>query len=180
MNKRKLFFIKGNFQLRFIIGFTMILIVAVSTSSWLIYQALRVRIEAAAYSAHLSAASSGQLFWGDFWRINLWVLGITVAVGIGMVLALYFYYESFFRSLTYGLNQLARGQWGCRVATKDKWIGCDLIEDFNKLARCYEQKHAAMYRMTDEATQIVRSDEENLINGLEDVHHRLRGVMRLD
>ncbi len=142
MIKRKPFFIRGNFQLVFILSYVLILAAGVLCDSALIYHMIKGILERAAFSSHLNLDSSGDLFWGTILKVNFLLSCAIIAVGLLAITTIYVYLESFFATLSQGLEKLAAGKVSFRLRRRRLPGMRSFTKDFNEAAHALEKEAA--------------------------------------
>ena len=140
MRKRKLFLVRENFQLKIVLLYIFILVCGILGVTVFIYRILADIVEKAAFSAHLSYASSGELFLGTILRTNLVVGGVSVLVLLFIIGFLHIYLNKIFYSLQKGIKHMAQGTYTHRITTKGKWLGKELLHDYNLVAESLDKK----------------------------------------
>ncbi len=176
MKKRKPFFIRNNFQLKFIIGFISLLVIATLISTFFIERLLQNIVEEAAFSAHLSVGSSGELFWRTIVKVNVIAAGVSVIGGLFMILGMYFYLEFFFRSLASGLNRWANGDFSFRFRTKNKWFGRKLLNDFNETAQPLDDRASKIRLLTESLKTLLNTNQQGAFRDIKAAHDKLRKI----
>ena len=174
MQKRRPFFIKNNFQLKFILCYIAVLALGVLLSAWLIYRALEGIIEEAAFSSHLSLASSGDLFWRTIVQINLWIAVASALISLVVIIAVHVYLEIFFRSLGQGLDNLAKGDFSFRLKTRGRWFGRQLMSDVNGAAARLDDNAKEIRKLLHQSLELLRSDRPEILSELKAAHQKLR------
>ena len=176
INKRKLFFIKENFNLKFIICFVGGAVVGTAVAAFLVYTRLEDSLEKAAFSSHLSFSSSSELFSRIVWDVNLWVAVISIILGQCLIMAMRHFLENFFRHLNFGLNELARGHFSFRLPGKFHGIGGFLFEDFNLMASVMDKKLKEIMSILDAAQKNLQSDSPAMVEEIKSIHRKLKEV----
>ena len=176
MRKRKPFFIRGNFQLKFIFFFVILLMASVFSAVFFIHRSLEGVIEEAAFSSHLSLSSSGELFWRTILQVNLAVAAISVLIGVLIVGWIYFYLENFFRSFVKKLEKLSEGDFAVRIETKKRWWGRQLVADFNAVAGQLEKNSKEVKKITEALITAVDSRPEEALKKIKSLHGSLSKI----
>lgn len=172
--KRKPFFIKGNFQLKFILCFISLLILGVSFSALMIHEALNHILEEASFSAHMSLSTSGQLLWRTIIQINVLMGSMIIAMGLLMGLIVHFYSETLFYVLAKGLDHLKQGDFSFRIKRKGQWAGKNLIGQFNHVASGLSKRLELTCTLLNEAIKLTQQKNEDMAEKLEQIHKKIR------
>ena len=176
MQKRKPFFVKDNFQLKFIFCYVAILTGGILVAAYLIYRSLEGIVEEAAFSSHLSLTSSGELFWRTIAQVNLWIAGASVLAGLMAITVVHCYLEVFFRSLAQGLERLAKGDFSFRLTIKGRWLGRPLLNDVNSAAARLEENSKEIRELLGHSLALLRSDRPNVVSEIKAIYHKLRRI----
>lgn len=176
MQKRKPFFVKDNFQLKFIFCYVAILTGGILAATCLIYHSLEGIVEEAAFSSHLSLTSSGELFWRTIVQVNLLISGASVLAGLMVITVAHCYLEVFFRSLAQGLERLAKGDFSFRLKIKGRWLGRQLLSDVNSAAARLEENSEEIKGLLGHSLALLRSDRPNALSEIKAIYHKLRRI----
>ena len=166
MQRRKLFFIKDNLQLRFLACFVFVLAAGIFSAAVLICRAGWQRVEKQAFSSHLSLDSSGQLFFQVISEINLKVACVTVLVGLVFVVFMHIYLEDFFRHLAGGLRRLGEGDFSVRLKTKNRWFGRAILIEFNDAAASLQKTSTLKREYVQGSLSAVENNSSHMIEDL--------------
>lgn len=172
--KRKPFFIKGNFQLKFILCFIGLLITGIGLSVMFIYGALNYILETASFSAHMSFTTSGQLLWWTILKINLLISSIIIVIAIFMGVIVHVYSENLFHILSEGLDHLKQGDFSFRIKRKGRWGGKNLIGQFNHLATGLYKRLELTRTMLNEAIQLTQQENVDVVEKLIQTNRRIK------
>lgn len=146
MIKRRPFFIRGNIQLVFILGYVVILSAGILCAAAMIYYHLKEILEGAVFSSHLNLESSEQLFWATIFKINFLIAGASIAGGFIAITTAYFYLEAFFASISAGLDAMARKDTSVRLRPRRLWGTRSLVHEFNEAAVSMEREEIEVRR----------------------------------
>ncbi len=174
MRRRKPFFIKGNFQLNFLVCFGFVLAAGISSAAVLICRAGWQVVEKHAFSSHLSLDSSGQLFFRTIVEVNLKVACVTVVVGLLFVIFMHTYFEDFFRHLAEGLKRLGEGDLSVRLKIKNRWFGRVLLVEFNDAAAGLQKTSAQMRGYIQGSLSAVEKNSSHMVEDLKQLSGKLQ------
>ncbi|GEM_PF-6548879 len=139
-NKRKPFFIKRNFQINFILGFTALLFIEVLLSGVFIYCLSAAKIEEAAFRSHITTNSSAQIIAPIILKVN--ACGIIISILLaGLAVAItYRRNHLLFHKITEGLNNLRDNNLPYRIDERGSKGTVTFIKEFNAAAAYFEQR----------------------------------------
>lgn len=140
MKRRVPCLLRGNFQMAFLIGLAALVALGILAAAACNYLALEQIFERASFSAHLSAASSGELVWRAVVEMTLLTAGSSLLVGCVAIVCALWYLEGLFQALADGLQRLTQGQRAVRLPTKGWWWGRRLLREFNGAAAALDQR----------------------------------------
>jgi len=173
MHKRKPFFIKGNFQLKFILCFMAILAVGTAIAVALIDRDLGEIVEEVVFSAHLSHQSSADIFRETILRTNLRIAGASVAIGILIIVGMYFYLEAFFHYVAKGLERMAGGDYSCRLPGGKINPGRELLDEYNGTAQAMAERTETARGLIGRLKTAVDSTSAPNLQDLKSLHKKL-------
>jgi hypothetical protein len=170
-NKRKLFFIKRNFQIDFIISFVALLFMEVSISGIFIYRLSAAAVENAAFRSHITINRSAQIIGPIILKVN--ACGIIVSIllaGLAMAIT-YRRNRDLFNKITAGLDNLRDNNPSFRIEPYGGKKTKSFINEFNAAASYFEQRLNNLRFILDSAIR-----EKELIN-IEKLHARLSSII---
>lgn len=173
MRKRKPFFIRGNFQLKFLLFYAAILATGIFSAVYLIYRALQGVVEEAAFSSHLSLSSSGELFWPAIVRINIMIAGISVLAGLLAIAGIHYYLDGFFHDLGEGLDRLAKSDFSFRLRTKGRWWVRSLVDDFNQKMEALQKDSERTGALADSLITAIDERRPEMLKEIKSIHSKL-------
>lgn len=147
--KRKRFFVKGNFQIAFIVGFLVLLCVEVLVAAALIYGASYGAIEGAAFSSHITMSRSAELIGPIILKINGYVVIASIILSCGVVAIAYARLCALFARIIEGIEQLKRKRFSFRIHERGGKNSRQLIKEFNQAADCIEKRQAVLRGVLD-------------------------------
>ena len=174
MRKRKLFFIKKNFQLRFILGCVFIVASGILLSTVIIFSSLRDILEQTIFSSHLNFESSRELFWESIMKVHLQMTCITLLICLVSILYRLIFLKFYFYTLAKGLDQLAKGKLSIRLPEKDIFSDRGLVKDFNQTAAALQKRAEQAQTLLDTAINVIDSQPPDVIQKLKTIHSKLR------
>lgn len=140
-------------------------------------RALAAQLHSAAFSAHLAAASSGELIRQTLLEVLLAAAGISVLAGcVTMVWALA-YLEALCQALAEGLESLARGDNTMQLAWQDRRWGREILQEFNAAAAGYARQADTLRTLLTSARTATQLEPLEALPALEDLHHQLAAAL---
>src|SRR3990172_6514156 len=142
-NRRRIYYIKKDFQKRFILIYIAVVVAGIALSSSTLYYLLQRGVDGAFYRAHIEISSTG-----DITRSPLMLTGITVVtvatVAVFLVTALYFWrINRNLYSLAIAVNGIKSGDLTVRMNTSQSEQMADLSNVFNETVRSLNNKIAS-------------------------------------
>jgi len=165
--KRKKFFIKGNFQITIILGFTLFLFIEVLAAGWFIYKLSFTAIENASFKSHLTIDKGAQIIAPVILRINISVITITVLFSSLAAVIFYFRTRALFRKIIFGLENFKRNNMAFRLAPRGGKKTRELIKEFNQAASQLDKKHTELINVLDALLK------ENKLSQISKLHNKL-------
>jgi len=173
MKKRKSFFIKGNFQLKFILLFVALLAVEIAFGIFWVYRVLEKIIEKAAFSSHLSLQSSMELFWGTVIRVNMIMAAVSILVGILVIVLGHMYLQKFLDAVSQVLREWAKGDFSTHLKTK-RWWGGTLARDMNKVSSDIRRQSGDISKTIDFLEKLLeKAPQKDFVPQAKNLHHKL-------
>lgn len=179
MRTRAPFLLRGNFQFTFLLGLAALAALGILAASVFNYVALERILEGAAFSAHLSVASSGELVWRAILEVTLLCAGVSLFVGCAVIVVALWYLEELFRALAEGLQRLARGECVFRLAMGGKRWGRQLIDEFNDAAAALDRRAGELRGSLDGLIAAIGSDQPGWLDDTKAIQGQLRQSRRL-
>ena len=173
MRKRKLFIVRGNFQVKTVLCYVYILTSGIFGVAISIYHTLADVVEEAAFSAHLSYASSGELFWETILKTNLVVGGVSILFLLLIIGFVHIYLNKLFTSLEEGVKLIGRGKYTYRIDMKGKWLGQELLADYNLAAQSLHKNKEEIASLLHLALRI-NFDSEGFHGEIQRINDRLK------
>ncbi len=178
MKKRKPFFISGNFQLKFLLSYALILAAGIFFSVYFIYCSLKGILEKAAFSSHLSLSSTGELFWLTIVRINILIAMISVLAGFLAIALIHAYLDRFFHKLVAGLKAWGREDFSLRLKTKGSWWVQHLFDDFNRKAGALDKDNERFMGLVDSLIATINERRPGMLQKIKGLHAQLTNNKR--
>jgi len=153
-----------------------VLAIGICSAAFLIYRALALLVEDAAFSSHISLVSTGELFWNVILKVNLYAVSIILVVGLLIIVSTHIYLQFFFHTLANGLDRLAKGDYSFRLR-KGKWLGGRLIEEFNKAVMAMENASAKAKKLIDSSITNIETlcpEQKQSLEEIKSIHNKLR------
>lgn len=138
--KRKLFLIKGNFQLAFILGFILFLLIEVIAASSAIYLLSQKALEHAAFSSHLGFNRSLEIISPIVIKVNVWVVLGSIFLACALMLITYINLHSLFSKIVQGLESLKNNHTSLRLNLRAGKNSQALIKEFNHAAEYFDRR----------------------------------------
>lgn len=169
--RRRKFFIKGNFQINFILGFILLLFTEVLLTAVIIYQSSYSATEKAMYKSHLVIEKSSQIIGPIILKVNLWViLASIVFAGIAAIIS-YSRYCAFFEEIIRGLKNLKDNNTSFRIKSGGGMNTRELIKDFNHAAAYLDKRQAGLKIILDALSM------ERELKNIEKLHIQLCSII---
>jgi hypothetical protein len=172
-HKRKPFFIKGNFQLKFILCFIFILVFSTGLAALLIFRLSADVIERAAFSSHLSFGNSGELVGRIILEANVKAGLFCVLSGLLMIGLMHFYLGIFFRTLANHLRDLGAGKFSPPLKGPCVLPGRFLVEQYNRLAEERSSGLAAINKIVSKSLLAMEAETPAGMEELESLAEEL-------
>lgn len=170
-NKRKLFFIKRNFQLNFILVFTALLFMEVLLSGLFIYRLSASAIEKEAFRSHIAINSGAQVIGPIILKVNACGIVVSILLAALAVTITYRRNRDLFNKLTEGLDNLRDNNPSFRIDPRGSKKTAALINDFNEAASTFEQRLNNLRFILDAAIA------EKELKNIEKLHARLYAIV---
>lgn len=174
--KRKPFFIQGNFQLKFILYFTAVLASGILTAAILICQMAARAVEKAAFSSHLSMTSSADLVRQIIMDVNWRVGAFCVLAGLLAAVFMYFYLQKFFGTLADYLRELAGGKFSSRLMGFEVLLDRSLSEQYNAMAGQMDRNYTNIKEILDDAIVAIDRNDPVMIQRLKSLTDELEDI----
>lgn len=171
--------VRGNFQLAFLLALAAVAALGLLAAAALNERALEAAVEAAAFTAHPSFASSGELIWRALLTINLMAVGCSVLIACGAILGATWYLERLFRTLAEAVARLAGGQPTVRARAATPCWGGDLLRAFNAAAESLQRRDAKASALLEALSRLAGSDQPGWIAAMPERHRALRRLYTL-
>jgi len=169
--KRRKFFIKGNFQINFILGFILLLFIEVMFAAMIIYKLSYSATEEAMFKSHLMIEKSSQIIEPIILKVNLCVILASILLaGIGTMIG-YFRYRSLFSEIIRGLKNLKDNNSTFRINLGGGKNTRELIREFNHAASYLDKHQADLKIMLDSLSG------ENELKNIEKLHIQLCSII---
>ncbi len=169
--KRKGFFVKGNFQINFILGFILLLFIEVMLAATIIYKLSYGATEDAMFKSHLLIEKSSQIVGPIILKVNLCVIVISVVLAGILTLISYFRHRVLFDEIIRGLENLKSNHTAFRINLGSGKKAQELVKEFNQAA-AYLDKHLADLR-ADLDELLVEKEFKNI----KQLHNRLFSLL---
>jgi methyl-accepting chemotaxis protein len=164
----------GNFQLGLLLALAIVLALGILMAAGLNYFALEMILEQAAFSAHLSTASSGELVWRAILEVACLSAGTILFIGCAALMAAMWYLERLFSALSTGLERLASGECAYRIQAKRIWLGGSLLSAFNDAADSIEQRSNTMRALLEMCIATASANRAQQLHELRALQRQLR------
>lgn len=147
-SKRKPFFLKNNFQIAFIVGFVLLLLVEVASAGFLIYKLSEGAIENEAFSSHININTTAQLIKPIIFKVNIYTM-LTSILLAGLVIAItYLRLHFLFRKIITGLERLGDNA-PFYIKPRGRKQARELIKEFDQAASYLEKRMNALHSVLD-------------------------------
>lgn len=179
MNRRRQFFIKKEFQGKFILLYAMIIICLAMLTAYCLYLSIQKTLEIGLYSSHLKVDRSGDLLLGILSRTNIFaILAIVILV---MLLSLYVFKRlntHFFR-MECRIDAMSQGDFTSPTQSQSRFNEISRLislidETGNDYRKRYEDIRDALHSI--EETLNAGGDSEKLKAGRSKIHALLQEV----
>lgn len=178
-NQRRNFWIKKEFQGRFILSFALLGITLAALMGGVLYETIRRVLDARIYSSHLHVQSSGDLVAGLLLKTNVGaVVGILLLV-IGVSLVIFNRFNHHFRVLIGTLEDMSAGDYASRGVRKSHFGEISLLYALIEQARQAGEERSRLLRdalLEVEAGCAARPDVQRLRNAEQRLEEALRGL----
>lgn len=174
MIRRAPFLLRGNQQLILLLGLSAIAALGFFAAAVCNYRALEPMVEAAAFSAHPSFASSGELIWRAILEINLVAAGVSVLAGCGAMAVALWRLEGVFRALSGGLARLALGERPPRPNAGPMRRGGDLLRLFESAADSLQRRDAQARALLETLATMADAHQDDWLARMQALHETLR------
>ena len=145
--KRKPFLIKGNFQLTFILGFTLFLLIEVIAAGFAIYILAEKTLEDLAFSSHINFNKSLEIISPIVIKVNIWMILCSIFVACAITAITCINLHSLFSKIIQGLENLKNNHTSSRINPRGNKDTRELIKEFNHTA-AYLDKNMQDLRTT--------------------------------
>ncbi len=176
MVKRKPFFIKRNFQLKFLFCFVVICASGISLATVLIYRSAWDIVEQASFSSHLSLRTSAELFRAVIVDVNTKVAVATMGAGLLFILWMHLYLQTFFRCVRDGLLKLGDGDFSARLKVLGSRQGTSLSAQFNGIAWDMAQRAGEIKEIASKAGFAIDRGGSGMGEELREITARLKTI----
>jgi len=169
--KRKLFFLRENFQIHFICSFILFVFVEVIFAAWYIYRLAYLRIEEYAALSHMPVDSAAEVLGPVILKVNACVIVISIIIGFGAAFLSYKRLQELFGRIILGLNELKDNKTRVRLSASGGRNSRELIEEFNQAASCLAARTILIKKLTGELIH------EKNIDQIEKIHNDLYSLL---
>lgn len=169
--KRKPFFVKGNFQIAFIIGFIMLLFIEITAAGLFIYRLSERAIEDTAFSSHLTIDRSAQIIRPIVIKANIYIMLISIFLACVVVAITYLKLHALFGKLIKGLENLKNNTGSFRINLRGGKNTREIIKEFNQAAS-YLDKHLGDLRLVLDSLLV-----EKELRHIAEFHDRLYSII---
>ncbi len=169
--KRKPFFIKGNFQIFFIAGFILFLLLEVAGAGFFIYKLSAEKIENAQFSSHININQSIQIIKPVVIKINIYTILFSIIIAGILVLITYFQLHTLFSEIMGGLEKLGGNYTLFRLKPRGTKKTRELIREFNQVGIYFDQ------RLNDLQLTLNSLSAEKDLKQIAKLHHKLHLII---
>ena len=169
--KRKSFFIKKNFQVSFIICFIGILLLEVTTASFIIYKLSGELIENAAFSSHLIIDTSGEIITPVIIKVNTYVVIISIILACTIAAIMFQRRRFLFSQIIAGIQNIKNNNTSFRVKPFGRKNSRMLIKEFNSAADHLDKR---MFDLRQTLNSLLEAKELDQITKL---HNKLYDII---
>lgn len=150
--KRRPFFIKGNFQIAFIGVFILLLLSETAAAGLLIYRLSAEAIESAVFSSHLAINQSAQIIKPIILKVNGWVALISILLACVAVTAVFFKLHTLFSRIIAKLKGLRDNKEFLPLPARGGKNTRKLIAEFNQAGSALDQRLREIHFLLDSLT----------------------------
>lgn len=147
--KRKSFFLKGNFQIAFIIGFILLLLLEVMLAGFFIYRLSEETLEKAAFSSHITIDRSAQLIKPVILKVNIYTMLMIVLIAGLAVTITNLRLHALFSKIIKGLENLKDNNTSFQIKPHGRKQARELIKEFNQAASYLDKRLAGLRHVID-------------------------------
>ncbi|MBW2109097.1 MAG: methyl-accepting chemotaxis protein [Deltaproteobacteria bacterium] len=156
-NRRKQYFIKKDFQIRFVLKFCALLLIAVALSSTLLYFFSRGTLTSSFEHSTLRITDTAAAILPAMLYTNLITLALVIAAAIGVTLFVSHKIAGPLFRFEKELHAIARGDLTKRMALRQNDQGKDMAESLNAMITSLHEK---MVRIQEDVQRIRDAAEE--------------------
>lgn len=169
--KRKLFIIKSNFQIAFIIGFILLLFIEAMTAGLFIYRLSADAIEDAVFSSHITINRSTQIIRPIVLKVNTYFILISIFLAGLVIVIAYLRFHALFASIIEGLENLRGNNTAFRIKLRGIKNTRELIKEFNQAASSMDNYMALLRGTIDSLLQ------KKELKDIERLHNKLYSLI---
>lgn len=169
--KRKLFIIKSNFQIAFIVGFILLLFIEVMAASLFIYRLSAETIEDAVFSSHITIDRSTQIIRPIVLKVNTCFILISIFLSGLVIVIVYLRFHALFSSIIEGLENLRGNNTSFRIKLRGRKNTRELIKEFNQAASSIDSRITLLRGTIDSLLQ------KKELKDIERLHNKLYSLI---
>ncbi|MDO8663125.1 MAG: hypothetical protein Q7K98_07930 [Candidatus Omnitrophota bacterium] len=169
--KRKPFLLKGNFQLTFILGFTLFLFIEVIAAGFAIYILSAKALEDAAFSSHVSFNRSLEIISPIVLKVNIWMILGSIFLACVIILIVYLNLHNLFSKIIQGLENLKNNNTAFRIDLRGNKDTRELIKEFNHTAGYLDHRRLDLHTTID--SLLKKKELEDIVK----LHKKLSSII---
>lgn len=177
--KRQPFFIKENVQLCYILVFVAAMVLAMAATAAVTGVMLQGVVEKAVFSAHFSQRTSGEIVRETIIRASALMGILTVLTGVVLLALMRSSLEAFLQEFASGFRALTKGDLSCRLSSRRRWVGADLVRLFNHMAGGMAARSTRTGALLELAVKATDRGEPLMAGELKDIHRQIRQLQGL-
>ena len=178
MRQRAPFVLHGNFQGYFLLALTLLVGAGLGAGALIHYRVLDHLLQAAAFSAHFTRSSSGELLWRAIVNVSCVTALVSMALSGVTILCGLFYLERLFGALVVGIAHLAQGDVTFRVTLRGWWWGRSLLQAFNSAAERLDHDAQTLRAQLSACAEAAASGQREALPHLAALQQQLQRMSR--
>lgn len=131
--RRRNYFIKKEFQARFILRFILIILLGIAASSGIVYYLTSKRMEEAYYRSHIKIASTGEIVYPILFTANIITIGIVIVITIIITLLISHKIAGPLYRIEKSIREISNGNLSFQIYLRAKDELITLAEIFNNM-----------------------------------------------
>ncbi len=170
--KNRKLLIKGNFQIKFILGFIFLLFIEIILTTLCVYQLASQALEESAFKSHIAITNTAQIIGPVILKVNICAVILSSLIAGIMILFVYFQLKKLLGRLITGINNLTQNNTSFRIPTRGNKNNEILYKEFNQAAAYLDKQQQDLRKIL---TEIFA---ETKLENIAKLHDKLYSILK--